>query len=305
MELNWLDDCLALAETLNFSRAAAARHVTQPAFSRRILALEEWVGTPLFARSRQGVQLTPAGEAFRRRAGAVLASLHAARNEALEVAGLRRAPLVFLATHVLSFTFFPALMRRSDQASALGAFQLVSDTMRACEKLMLQGAAQFLLCHHHPRMRLALDPARFQRVVVGTDVLQPFTAPLALGMQAPWTLHGHGEVPLLAYSEDSGLGRIVAGDAGYQALRPRLRSSFTSDLAATLAAMCRAGNGVAWLPRTLVEDDLAQGRLLELAAATDALRIPVDICLLRPRERLAAEAEQVWERLAAQGVVAD
>jgi len=36
-----------LAERRNFSRAAEARHVTQPAFSRRIRALEDWVGTPL------------------------------------------------------------------------------------------------------------------------------------------------------------------------------------------------------------------------------------------------------------------
>ena len=43
MELIWFEDYLALAETLNFSRAAEARHVTQPAFSRRIRALEEWM----------------------------------------------------------------------------------------------------------------------------------------------------------------------------------------------------------------------------------------------------------------------
>ena len=57
MELNWLEDFLALAERRNFSRAAEARHVTQPAFSRRIRALEDWVGTPLVVRASQGVVL--------------------------------------------------------------------------------------------------------------------------------------------------------------------------------------------------------------------------------------------------------
>ena len=65
MDLDWLKDFLALAEHGNFSRAADARHVTQPAFSRRIRALEEWVGTALFARSTQGATITPAGEHFR------------------------------------------------------------------------------------------------------------------------------------------------------------------------------------------------------------------------------------------------
>ena len=68
MELIWLEDYLALAETLNFSRAAEARHVTQPAFSRRIRALENWVGADLFARTTHGVALTPAGEHFHNQA---------------------------------------------------------------------------------------------------------------------------------------------------------------------------------------------------------------------------------------------
>ena len=48
MEFIWLEDFLALVDSGNFSRAAELRHVTQPAFSRRIRALEDWVGVDLF-----------------------------------------------------------------------------------------------------------------------------------------------------------------------------------------------------------------------------------------------------------------
>jgi DNA-binding transcriptional LysR family regulator len=51
MNLIWLEDFLALAATGNFSRAAEDRHSSQPAFSRRIRALEEWVGVDLFDRN--------------------------------------------------------------------------------------------------------------------------------------------------------------------------------------------------------------------------------------------------------------
>jgi hypothetical protein len=54
MELRWLEDFLALAEQRTFARAAAVRHINQPAFGRRIRALEEWFGTRLFVRSAQG-----------------------------------------------------------------------------------------------------------------------------------------------------------------------------------------------------------------------------------------------------------
>jgi DNA-binding transcriptional LysR family regulator len=47
MELKWLEDLLALLEEGSISRAAARRHVTQPAYSRRVRQLEQWLGVEL------------------------------------------------------------------------------------------------------------------------------------------------------------------------------------------------------------------------------------------------------------------
>src|SRR5690242_20211898 len=73
MNLIWLEDFLALAATGNFSRAAEDRHSSQPAFSRRIRALEEWVGADLCDRTSQPAKLTPAGETLRDMAEDLLA----------------------------------------------------------------------------------------------------------------------------------------------------------------------------------------------------------------------------------------
>ena len=62
METKWLEDFVSLAETRSFSRSAQLRHVTQPAFSRRIQSLEVWAGTDLVDRSSYPTQLTPAGQ---------------------------------------------------------------------------------------------------------------------------------------------------------------------------------------------------------------------------------------------------
>ena len=51
METKWLEDFVSLAETRSFSRSAQLRHVTQPAFSRRIQSPEAWAGTDLLDRS--------------------------------------------------------------------------------------------------------------------------------------------------------------------------------------------------------------------------------------------------------------
>ena len=51
VDLEWLEDFVALAESGNFSRAAEARAIAQPALSRHMRSLEEWVGTELVDRS--------------------------------------------------------------------------------------------------------------------------------------------------------------------------------------------------------------------------------------------------------------
>src|SRR3546814_13079894 len=75
MNLSWLDDFLALALTKNFSRAAELRHMTQPAFGRRIRALEDWLGTELFERGKQATSLTETGDWFSKIAQELLAQV--------------------------------------------------------------------------------------------------------------------------------------------------------------------------------------------------------------------------------------
>ena len=97
MQTLWLEDFVALAQTRSLSRAAELRHVTHPAFGRRIRALEAWAGTPLLERGGSPVRLTPAGEVFLETATRIVRELHDARSESQSVAG-RQAQTVRLVT---------------------------------------------------------------------------------------------------------------------------------------------------------------------------------------------------------------
>ena len=128
-------------------------------------------------------------------------------------------------------------------------------------------------------------------MVVGTDTLVPLSAPDRNG--APrWWLHGGEPVKYLAYSAQSGLGRIVATRWQARDRAFALETVFTSHLAATLLSMARAGDGVAWLPRTLAEEDISAGLLVE--AGNPDLEIPIEIRLFRPVARQSHPAESVW-----------
>jgi len=166
MNFSWLEDFLALAASGNFSRAAQERHMTQPAFSRRVRALEEWVGTELFDRSSQPATLTPAGEWFRTSAHDLLARVARVPGEARAVAEAHSTTLRFAATHALSFTFMPGWLRALEQRTRVGPVRLVSDVLQRCEAMLLHGQVQFVLCHAHPKVPGELQAQDYPSVCV-------------------------------------------------------------------------------------------------------------------------------------------
>ncbi len=64
IETKWLYDFLTLEKCRNFSQAAVSRNVSQPAFSRRIRALEQAIGVELFNRQVTPLQLSEQGKIF-------------------------------------------------------------------------------------------------------------------------------------------------------------------------------------------------------------------------------------------------
>lgn len=300
MNLTWLDDFLALAASGNFSRAAEERHMTQPAFGRRIRALEAWLGVPLFDRATQPAQLTEAGLWFRTVAQDSLARTARWPDEARAIANASAATLRIAATHALSFTFLPGWLRGLDGRATAGPIQLVSDVMQQCEAAMLQGRVQFLLCHAHEQVQTQLDPAAHESVVVGHDELLPVAAADAgAAGQARYSLEqaGGAAVPLLAYSAESGIGRLVRALRGPALDRIALQPAFTAHLATVLKTMALDGRGVAWLPRSLIREELAEGRLLSAGGA--AWLIAVEIRLYRRRARGEPVAEAFWRAASA------
>ncbi|AYD66169.1 LysR family transcriptional regulator [Achromobacter sp. B7] len=299
LDMNWLEDFCALAETGSFSRAADARAIAQPAFSRHIRALEEWVGADLFDRSTHPTELTAAGQKFLPLLKQVMADLGAARIKAMAAHAQHGASLRFAATHLLALSFFPKWLTRLETRMEVGAIQMMSDSFQACEDLMAQRRVQFLLCHRHPQVASRLDEFAYPKVCLGTDVLVPVSAPASDAKGEPThRLDGDDAVPFLAYGSTSGLGRIVASQLRYKPMHAdRIQTSFVGPHATLLRSMAIQGRGIAWLPDMLVHEDLQDGKLVR--AGGPEWDIPLEICLFRQPSDMAPVAENLWALVSA------
>jgi DNA-binding transcriptional LysR family regulator len=298
LDLEWIEDFLALAESGHFSRAAKIRLVAQPAFSRHIRSLEEWVGVDLVDRGAHPVELTDAGRRFLPLVRDVVASLEAARIKARLAQGDAAASLRFAVTHALSITFFPRWLGALETRLRHGAIQTLADHSRGCEDLMMQRRVQFVLCYGHAEVPGRLDDAGYPVVTLGSDALVPVTTPDA-GQRPRHAIGVSEPLAVLDYSDASGLGRIlrarkreIFGDPARGRPRDAVSLVFTAHNAFLLKTMALAGRGVAWLPASLVEAELTQGALVP--AGDERWRVPVDIRLYRQNAGMTPTAEELW-----------
>ncbi len=298
LDLDWLEDFLALAESGNFSRAAQARNIAQPAFSRHIKSLEEWVGVDLFDRTSHPVTLTAAGKRLQPDIANMLLRLEASRLAARVVHEQAAASLQFAATHALSLTFFPTWLARIEAqlpvGRKMGPIQMVSDSFAACEDVMLQRRAQFLLCHGHPAVGNRLDDTQFMFAKVGEDRLIPVSAASASGepMHALDKTKNTAPLPVLMYGEASGIGQIMRSVMKAALEAGHFTTVFTAHHAVLLKTMALDGRGIAWLPQSLIVNELETKRLVPAGDAR--WTVPIDVRLFRPRAELTDVAEGLW-----------
>jgi DNA-binding transcriptional LysR family regulator len=139
MELRQIRYFVAIAEERNFTRAARRLGVSQPPLSFQIRKLEEELGTRLFDRTSQKVELTPAGVAFEAGARRVLEEVQKSRAAARDAAnGLAGTVHIgFIAS--ASYALVPRLVRRAAKAMPNVAVRLYDATNERQIEMLRRG----------------------------------------------------------------------------------------------------------------------------------------------------------------------
>ena len=292
LETKWLEDFVALAACRSFSRAAERRYVTQPAFSRRIKALEEALGLTLVDRSRTPVELTEGGQLFLVTARNLVEQLDAVVRRLPDLEGEQGEVLQIAAAHSLATGFFPAWLAGLRELGLSLRTRLVATNVGEALHALRDGTCDLILAFHDPEAALPLDPELFPSLPLGASAMLPVCAVDAAG-QPLYPLDGGQSVPLLAYSAGAFLGRSVS-----LLLRRRgLRSTtvYETAMADSLKNMALQGLGVAWVPRLSVEAELARG---ELAVCGDeGWQVPLEIRLYRCAMLHKPTVQRLWQAL--------
>jgi LysR family transcriptional regulator, hypochlorite-specific transcription factor HypT len=293
METKWLEDFVSLAETRSFSRSAQLRHVTQPAFSRRIQALEAWAGIDLVDRSSYPTRLTPAGETLHAQALEILDALTAARTmmRSHRVAG--QDMVEFAVPHTLAFTFFPHWLMDVRQRFAAGPehsalkTRLTALNVHDAVLRLAEGGCDLLIAYHHASLPLQLSSDRYEFLELSTETLAPYAKAGADG-QPLFRLPGtpRAPVPFLSFASGAYMARMVEAISAGAAEPLHLDPIYETDMAEGLKAMALEGHGLAFLPHSSVKNELKARRLVA-AAPPGRFELTMQVRIYRERPALA------------------
>ena len=279
METKWLEDFVSLAETRSFSRSAQLRHVTQPAFSRRIQSLEAWAGTDLVDRSSYPTRLTPAGETLYDQSMEMLQALQSTRAMLRGHTSAAQDVIEFAVPHTLAFTFFPAWVSGLREKFGPIKSRLIALNVHDAVLRLVEGSCDLLIAYHHGSQPFQLDPQRYEMVSLGEETIAPYVKPDADG--APlFSLPGrHGHLlPYLGYAPGAYLGQMVDLILKQSATAIHFDRVYETDMAEGLKAMALEGHGIAFLPYSAVKKELRAKRLMSaLPLDMPALQITMDV----------------------------
>ena len=298
METKWLEDFVSLAETRSFSRSAQLRHVTQPAFSRRIQSLEAWAGTDLVDRSSYPTRLTPAGQTLYDQSLEMLQALQSTRAMLRAHTAAAQDVIEFAVPHTLAFTFFPSWLSSLRETCGPIKSRLIALNVHDAVLRLVEGSCDLLIAYHHESQPIQLDANRYEMLPLGRELLAPYVKPTATGAPT-FSLPGLAgqPQPYLAYAPGAYLGRAVDQMLKQSSVPVHLDRIYETDMAEGLKAMALEGHGIAFLPASAVRNEVAARKLV---SAGGGLETSLDIRIYRERpaaRKAKGPVEKFWSDL--------
>lgn len=275
---------LALADERSFTKAAAACHLSQPAFSALIRTLEQALGTRLFDRDTRSVQLTPEGRLFEPSARQLLGDFGRAVDDLSDQVQRRKGRVHVAALPSLAAGWLPAIFaefRAAWPGVDLNLSDILSDP---CIDLVRSSKADFALASTGAsHAGLSSELLRTDRFFLVCRKDHPLATEPALTLEK---LVPH---PFIHMSRNSSVRQAL--DAALHPLQTH--ALLEVDQLATVAGMVEAGLGISVVPALTLfhfERESLATRPLDTAPLTRRIFL-----VRRPHESLSAAAQALHD----------
>ena len=272
MNITWFEDYIALVECANFTKAAESRFVTQPAFSRRIKSLESWLGVALVDRNAYPMALTELGHEYVTPIKNLLRDIYGLRTE-MQSRSKKEEQLVISTQHTLGITYCPnwfSLMQpfftereTSNGSSGVNLRVDTGDLYDCIDKFMARNC-DLLLCYYTPSLSLSLNNTNLRKLELGNERLLPVCGIDKHGSPL-FSTKDTKRLPMIGFTNDSFFGDIILRDcilSDHGGIEFDI--VYETALSDGIKSMVLQGNGMAWLPMSLVANELKQGVLKQM-----------------------------------------
>jgi DNA-binding transcriptional LysR family regulator len=268
MELRHLRYFVAVAEELNFTRAAERLYTAQPSLSTQIRGLEEELGVQLFVRDKRRVYLTQAGHHFLERARIILASVQQTKEEIQSVVtgDIGRLAIGFTASSILTTALPSGLRKYSVEFPSVSLRMLEMTSMHQLDAI------------HHRTLDLGILRKPNIGIPTGVVIEEWYSMPLVVAIPHKHKLTKKNEIqvqdlkdqPMIVYPRDTGIGLYwkVLDLCSKYGFRPTIIQEARD--ASTMIGLVAAGFGIAIVPNDTQCIDL-EGVVYRRVADKDAV----------------------------------
>lgn len=295
MDITWLRDFEALVAQKNFSRAAEERNVSQPAFSRRIRALEEDVGVKLINRQTLPLSLTPAGDVFLPQARIMLRTYYETleRCQIIDAAG--ENVIRFATSQSLYLTHYKKhiapLVEQGGLDIDLNSTGWAADQFVSA---LQQRYCDVILTYWHPAMDFLapLETGKCDYIVLSKDDFIPVSK--TVGTEPLFNLETGNNKPvsLLSYGNASALRSVVDHTLRQHIDGPKILVVNRNALAISVKAMILEGFGLGWVPKELCKTELLENKLQ--VVGNESFVNQLEIRLYRDRDNTKPSLKKLW-----------
>ncbi|MFK8075258.1 MAG: LysR family transcriptional regulator [Granulosicoccus sp.] len=293
MRQEWIEDLLAVLDTGSVTAAAEKRCLSQPAFTRRLRAIENGMGTELFDRTRKPLALKPKFLELEPALRNMVVRLNGLRNTILTADGLPGNRVSLGCQHTIATTVSGTLIRKLTGDGVMNV-TVKANNRDACLMMLLTADVDLAMVFDTTPSTLGGEQGGFLQKTLGTDYMVPVVA--TEYVKELLESFEKGILRVISFPDD-----IYFGSLFEQHFIPTVAQNCTivrtAETGLGLAALhyTLEGVGIGWLPHSVVKHDIKHGRLLDLSDRLPTQ--PLHIKIIRLHETFSPLAESAWNTI--------